>query len=153
MSAYVVDREHIRYLVSAGLAWDHISNGHLQWYWRSGWHKLEGENASRVGQMLWDENIRSIEGRYPDCVGHEERMPGAVGENYLFDFERWPLGQIQPVQVFKACACYSYQSCEHEEWEASEAFAYIQALRKRAEGALPGYEDAEWGVPTEQVTA
>jgi len=51
-----------------------------------------------------------------------------------------------PVAVLKACDGYEYQACEHPGWEASEAHAYINALRRRAIHALPGYDEAAWEV-------
>jgi hypothetical protein len=54
---------------------------------------------------------------------------------------------FEALQVLKACACYAYQSCEHSGWEASEAHAFIQALKDKAVRTLPGYGDAVWGAP------
>jgi hypothetical protein len=34
-----------------------------------------------------------------------------------------------PYFVYKQVCCYSYQSCEHPDWEHSVAFRYIEALR------------------------
>jgi hypothetical protein len=51
-----------------------------------------------------------------------------------------------PAAVFKALDCYEYQSCEHAEWEDSEAKSFCDALRKRAGTKVPGYEEAPWEV-------
>lgn len=149
MSAYIVDRDHIRYLVSAAVRLDRDA---LRWFHANVWHELptrDRERASQVGQMLWDENIRSIEGRYPGTKGKPDRMPGKSDDGMLVYSHAsgdWP-GPIDPVQVLKSCNCYEYQSCEHEEWSASEAHAFIEALRARAVRTLPGYEAAAWGAP------
>lgn len=149
MSAYVVNLDHIAYLVQAGTSCRlGFTRGVLRWHWgldrrgpvpssavlRAG----DLEQAQRVGQMLWDENVKSVEYRYPDSAGLCDcRYPETVPRFYTF----------APVQVLKACDCYVYQSCEHEGWTVSEAKAYIDALQIHAWQALPGYEEAEWGAP------
>ncbi len=153
MSAFVVSREHINYLVNAartrGMGRD---QGSMSWYWK-GKDNMNRSNASgengmyetEIGQMLWDENIKSIHARYPDTTEHPENMPGPIGENFVFSF-RHDSQEINPVQVIKLCHSYSYQSCEHEEWETSEAKGFIEALEHRAIFALPGYDEAEWEI-------
>ena len=149
MSAYVIDREHVRYLVDAAhrTFWPHRSP--FRWFYNGHWHTLDqSDNAAcvRAGQMLWNENIRSIEGRYPDC-GLDSDMPGPIGETYLYDTHKPRVNRPDWVAVLKACHCYRYQSCEHEGWEASEAYTFIDALMDTATHLLPGYEDAPWGAP------
>jgi hypothetical protein len=98
--------------------------------------------------MLWDENIRSIEGRYPDTSGRPENMPGKCDGMLIYSHISGDRrGPMNPVQVLKAINCYQYQSCEHDEWKSSEAHAFIEALRSAAISALPGYEAAAWGAP------
>ena len=151
MSAYIVDRDHIRYLISAALSPSLDRYPPFSWYHDGARHTLprcDRDRASQVGQMLWNENIKSIEGRYPGTEGKPENMPGKCDGMliYCHSYGNWP-GVIDPVQVLKAIDCYQYQSCEHEEWEASEAHAFIAALRAAAISALPGYETAAWGAP------
>jgi len=149
MSAYMVSRKHIQYMVEAGFR----HPGHhwnLSWYWngsRSEMRAGDYTEAERAGQMLWDENRKSIEARYPDCVDNPENMPGPIGESFEYGRHKHSdvLG-IDPVKTLKLIACYEYQACEHDGWEASEAHAYCQALRRSAINALPGYDDAPWGL-------
>ena len=137
MSAYMVDREHIKYLVHAALKWGVIR---------------EPARAAEWAQRLWDENKASILYRYPDCKEDESRMPGTVGETY--DFGDWPQ-ELPPyrdaVQVIKACHCYEYQACEHPGWETSLARQFTLDLVDAACAHLPGYDDAAWGAPREAV--
>lgn len=158
MSAYVVDREHVVYLVEAAMRLEGYGGG-LHWGWgretvgtyipaelRPG----DYDEAVRVGQMLWNECIRSVSARYPDEPVTD--LPGVEGEDYTFtrrDLD--PFLRIDPVQVLKSCSCYAYQSCEHDGWETSEAYAFIDALRHRAIASLPGYEEAAWGAPEPQT--
>ena len=149
MSAFVVGREHIRFLVSAARSPRIVQYAPFSYYWNGQRHQLpmnDREAAAKAGQLLWNENIRSVEGRYPDCVGKPENMPGPVDEVFIYAHSRDWTGNLEPVQVLKACNCYEYQSCEHEGWKTSEARAFIEALRSEAIRALPGYETAQWEV-------
>ena len=174
MSAYVVSRDHIHFLVWAA---GHLKRiGHeLSWVWDvnrtgygpgftgsstyqrrnfTGWDDVRGPEEmgpDALGQLLWDWNIRSVLYRYPDCT--IDNMPGPVGEN--FTNYRYPCGTVSivslawdevqsPVDVLSACAQLEYQACEHPTWEIEEAYAALSSIRKRAIGALPGYD---WNVP------
>ena len=166
MSAYIVDRKHIEYLVQSGLARAlHPDHSYLTWIWnldreartycRADLKPGDHEQAQRVGQMLWDECIKSVSSRYPadvltkhDATAPLEQLPGPLNEDFVYRHNQarcW--AQYDPIQVISACHAYSYQSCEHPEWEESEAYAYINALEKAAIHALPGYEDTVWGAP------
>jgi hypothetical protein len=149
MSAFIVGEEHIRYLVNAGLS-RVIRKGYgLNWYLdgvRVG--TLDGGDNSDdlTGQMLWDENFKSVNHRY----NNGDDLPGPLGlgrtapkYKHRLDFDR---KSIDPVQVLKAIKCYEYQSCEHEGWEKSSANAFCEALRFAAIAALLGYDDAQWEV-------
>jgi hypothetical protein len=153
MSAYIVDRSHINYMVQAALSrMLHPGHSNAAWVWninhkqgtysRNDLHKGDYKKATEVGQMLWDENIKSVHGRYPDDA--LESLPGPVGENYAFEFRFNHNIEIRPIQVLKAIDCYEYQSCEHSGWEESEAYAFIQSLRKDAIRALPEYDNMKW---------
>lgn len=101
--------------------------------------------------MLWRENIASVSARYPN--ESSATLPGPCNEDFVIRPSncRNDFGLINPVQVLKSCDCYNYQSCEHEGWMASEAHAFIQALREAAIDALPGYEQAVWGAPRKEA--
>lgn len=151
MSAYIVSRDHIAYLVEASLS-RRLCRGELAMRWRydNQWHELrhgDTDRAVEVGNMLWAENIVSVSARYPhDDV---DNLPGPIGENYAMRAANFRLAwsNVDPVQVIKACHCYEYQSCEHQGWEASEAKAFIDALVNRCTRVLDGYDDAAWGPP------
>ena len=156
MSAYVVGREHIIYLVEAGLVLPNWGrrHSHITWIWnidgeyedikRGELYPADYEAAQRVGQMLWDENLASVRYRYPDSP---DKLPGPIDCDYQYPETTPPFMHIDPIQVLSSCDCYGYQSCEHDGWATSEAKAFIGALQQRAWMALPGYEDAKWGAP------
>jgi len=153
MSAFVVSRNHIRYLVSAAADRNltEIQDYPLSWSWEGEMHTLPFDDRAEqtwLGQMLWAENVKSVSYRYRDDETSE--LPGVVEEaegGFQYgDHKPWSSSPITPVQVLKACDCYEYQSCEHPEWKQSEAYAFIQALRERAIEALPGYDKAQWEI-------
>lgn len=158
MSAYIVDKEHILYLVQAamsntiarsfGVSWVWNRNEQAGTYERNEIRQTQYDKAADVANMLWRENIKSVSYRYPGDKT-SGTLPGPVGGSLIVtkrDFLH-PFNRFDPVQVLKSVSCYEYQTCEHPEWESSEAFAFCQALRHAAIDALPGYDAAEWGAP------
>lgn len=143
MSAYLVNRYHIDMLIKAGLKQDHSHP--LGWKGPEGWASLTRQTVDRAGRMLWTENLKSIAYRYPDDESGER--PGPIG---LTDFEiaayAWTDHQhdISAVQALKALDCYEYQSCEHPEWDTSEAKTFCESLHSHLIGLLPGYDEAAW---------
>lgn len=142
MSAYMVDREVVGYLVGCAAMWD------MHWHDGKKSRSAAREDEVLTGQMLWDENRRSINARYPDTVENMKDAPGPVGEDYIFKYEDVFLrGAVEAVQVIKSVKCYQYQACEHEGWKESEAKKFADSLLQTAIRKLPGYEAAEWGAP------
>jgi len=144
----MVSREHITYLLDAAMA-HKITRGRL---YARGLDLRAGDftKATEIGQILWDENRKSIEHRYPDTVEDFSNAPGPIGESYEYEYR--PLfglrphgNDLDPVQVLKAIKCYEYQSCEHDGWANSAAWHFCQALQSHAISVLPGYDEAEWG--------
>lgn len=153
MSAYVVGRAHIRYMVEAALARSLFApHDSLSWIWdvnrdtggykRGNLAPSDYQEAARVGQMLWDENIASVLHRYPQDT--RETMPGPCDETFEYaehgpGFARLP--DIEPCQVISAIGCYEYQACEHPGWDKSEAKAFCQALKEAAMNRLVDLEE------------
>ena len=107
--------------------------------------ELTPETANQVGAMLAAENRRSVDHRYNETEMEDfytfTRYPGSC------DSVTPGTPGLDPVQVLKAIACYEYQSCEHPEWETSEAHEFCQAVRHATIDRLPGYEAAAWEIP------
>lgn len=148
MSAFVVAKAHIDYLVSAGF---HLGPGSskLRWWasppeaiadeeerqrfrydYDANLHELTWDNAGMVGAMLWAENMRSVNYRYEEAE---------VEEPYLFCEV-----DTEPLQTLKAISCYDYQTCEHPGWLLSEARQFCLSLQDHMIGKLPGYDDRAW---------
>ena len=151
MSAYIVQANHIIYLVTAATTRHLTSSSEFRWCHNGTVHTLpatDHERAADVANMLWRENIASVSARYPG--ESSATLPGPrVGAGVIAanEFTRVRWTRFEAVQVIKACKCYEYQSCEHAGWETSEAYAFINSLRSSVLRALPGYEAAEWGAP------
>lgn len=148
MSAYIVDRDHIAFLVYAAMYGGTHPNP-FQYGRGEGWSTLrhgDRAEAERIGQMLWDENIRSVSHRYPG--EGTDTLPGVDGEDYRFTLpERsaWGL-EFFPAEVFQAIDCLIYQSCETEDFRESEAWSFLYALRVAYCRKVTGGEPT-WGAP------
>ena len=134
MSAYVMSREEIRYLVAVaqrlGLYWNHGVQHH-----RIGQHhrlnSTDEAEGARVGQMLWDENVASVRYRYPGMA----ELPGPIDCDYQYGKHsiswalRIPLRTAKHVHgVFQLINAYRYQTCEHPAWKDSEAHEFCRFL-------------------------
>jgi hypothetical protein len=50
------------------------------------------------------------------------------------------------VQVIKAIHCFAYQARNVSDWESCWAKRVCDALERAAVNALPGYDEAPWGI-------
>lgn len=132
MSAFIVSRAHICYLVTAAL---HRDFRCIEDY----------DQADALGQMLWDENVKSVQARYASCS--IEQLPGvAEDEPLAYGTHTNSTRPIEPAQLLKACDCYDYQSCEHPGYDQSQAKELIEELRAMAWHKVPGYDAAQWEI-------
>lgn len=127
MSAFVVSPAHITAILANYKAAlesqraDVPDNGKLSYY----------------GRALLFENCRSVASRYREEVSKE-------WEGYIFP--DCFLGIPSPVAALRLCDSLEYQSCEHDGWEASPAFALLNKIRRTLIRALPGYNDNPWSL-------
>lgn len=129
MSAFVVSKADIDILVTAYLALRGSA--------------YANEEADKIGRMLWRENVLSVAYRYqmPERCGAEHADYIAAIEAYAFE----PI-YAKAAAVAKIARCYDYQSCEHPDWEASEARTIADLLMAAFPATLHGYDDAPWGI-------
>lgn len=120
MSAFIVDDAHIDFLVTYAIG--------------GGPSRVSGENPQKLGQMLVDQNTRSVNWRYRD---------NAAAATYVF---RPFTGPMTPVAVIKACDCYDHQACETEDYEKTQAARLVDAIRSKAIRSLTGYDLEPWEV-------
>lgn len=130
MSAWRVSPEHVVYMVKAMKAYGE------DFYTEKYFDKKGGEVW--FANYLLQENYRSVNYRYKEKDRPEEITRA------MFDKWNWKLNLIQTI---KTTHCYEYQTCEHPEWDGSMAEEFCKALASCCLHALPGYSEAEWGVP------
>lgn len=155
MSAFIVDKSHINAMLQGAISVNMRYRSTHKWYHNGEWHELTHDNASDIGQMLLEENIKSVSARYPESPLTD--LPGRIDCEYVIPFEWHVMGRIpKPIELIKITNCYAYQSCEHDDWKTSEAKAFCDALIDTTIGALPGYDDAPWewheDLPQSKVT-
>lgn len=111
------------------------------------------ELATLYADTLYQENIRSVRARYPD--DKRDDLPGpCIKPLHIVvtgaDFQTRKL-RFEPVAILKMCDGLEYQSCETEEWPQTVACRLLQAIRKAAISALPGYDKAPWDYYAEEA--
>lgn len=142
MSAFVVDKRHISAILDganlAGLRY----RSNFSWYYQGERHYLRPENINETGQMLLDENIKSVSYRYEDSS--LTNLPGRVDAEYVIPYRHTQQKQFSIIQYIKFVNCLDYQSCEHPDYKDSEAKCFMDALRESLVMCVPGYEESKW---------
>jgi hypothetical protein len=105
------------------------------------------DNPPTTFKLLVAENIRSLEARYPGRDFLEEWKQEASQYKYNPETER-PTDQTL---IVKCCDCYDYQSCESDDWDVTEAYGFINAVRgvaiaRGGKAKGPAYDAAPWGI-------
>lgn len=127
MSAFMVSKQHIDHMVAAAIKQNLI----------------EPADADETGRMLWNENLKSLKARYPGDGDGERPGPVDFRDRHVTEYVFTSPGiDLTPGGVAKTVGCYSYQSCEHRGWEASEAFALCQ---KMVPEKIPYDDSVPWG--------
>ena len=128
MSAWIVSRTHIDYIVTAAIQAELISM-----------------SPDETGRMLWRECLASVAYRYPDDTGNGDRPGPADFRDSDVDTYTWTETPVLTGGALaKTLGCYRYQSCEHPGWDTSESAALIEKLNAPVDGAE--YPDSvPWG--------
>lgn len=146
MSAYLVAPATIDALVAGAKAYIAPPRGSGYWYtddlhrcdFRLGVSDHEAVhgtyNPDTLGRMLWAENLRSINARYPDTIDNPEAIPGPIGvgpaEVMAYTYGPGPrVVDVDPFGLLGVVRGYVYQSCEHPGWRTSPARAFCDALK------------------------
>ena len=137
VSKVFVAKDTIDALVTAALTWGYSQPGEF-WFRPVGTMKVRKvgwEQATEVGEMLWRQNWETAEAWAQPGVD----MPA-------YEFERYP-GTPDPVVILKTISYYEYQTeTDPDIWDVSEAAGFMTYLRITAEGQLPGWTEAPWGI-------
>jgi hypothetical protein len=131
VSAWIVSKKHIDYLVTAIVR-----------------AELMAETPDEIGRMLWKECIDSVAYRYAGSGwnnGTIACLPGSGPEAAAWESYTWTeTPELTAGGLAKTVGCYSYQSCEHDEWPDSEACRVVTKLRESLGDV--GYDDSvPWG--------
>ena len=121
MSAWIVSRNHITSIVLMAIKLKTI----------------EEKDAEKTGQMLWEENYRSVNHRYAE-------------DKVCPKFEMTPMKEPSIGLAVKAIGCLDYQSCERNDWDDSEAKKLLDKMYAALDGDkmrdTKDYQDAPWGI-------
>ncbi len=151
MSAWLVFPDHISYLVTCAL--ELAPDGFLVF----GHDRLlTPDTKDAIGQLLMDENVRSVGYRYSRDTFDE--LPGPVDKTGIRDYRHIELTlPFDPIVLLKQLDCYEYQSCECPDWPETEASAFCQVVRALAEATLPAalqrLERSRWSSSAQLIPA
>lgn len=143
MSAFIVDPYHIRYLNTYAAHHNVRTPDH-----KGG--PMDGASMTHdeAATMLWNQNVRSVAYRYPDSG---DDLPGMIGftselpDHTLWIHLPWNHLDFPPGKVLAALACLEYQSCETPDYRETQAFDYLEAIRRDAIRRVDGY-DGTWEI-------
>jgi hypothetical protein len=136
MSAYVVSNDTIDLILSvAQRVARHDANIYLGESARYNLHT----DAQALGQILLNENYRSVNARY-----NETGEPEAYRFRHV-DTDRAGAGMDPAILVLGSIKCLRYQSCETEDYPTTDAARILNAIENKATSYLMSVHDAPWG--------
>ena len=123
MSAWIVSKAHIDFLVAAARAFDiEVQDG------------IETVSAKKspdqFGKILWDENHRSVNYRYDE----KKETP-----EYHYDerFDKFEFKSFTGIGFLEtAVGCYDYQTCECDDYKESVAYEILQKMDEAIDETL-----------------
>lgn len=144
MSAFVVDHQSIDYILSHWRKGQVFFSGPLREYLYKIEHEKElyllnkdgellSDHLNIVKNILYQENIRSVNFRYPDCSQTALVTPKFKN---VIDTELF--------QAIKSLDCLAYQSSECPNWGESIARQFIKKIERDLIRNSEGYKLAEW---------
>ena len=138
MSAYVVEGILISAIVNAAYGCERF---YLTHFFDAPNEFLDFRyDQARIGQILLDENYRSVNFRYKEKTAslpyrHDRRTR-----------------QLKPANILNFCNTYIYQACEHPEWEKSTAYRLIRWIMDDIIRSLDGYNDVRpWELKAQPI--
>ena len=158
MSAFICSPDHFKVLAVFAASRRHGSL-RVDPRYIDGFKQLEVRNelelASAYADVLYAENIRSVLHRYPDDT--LDSAPGPIDKPESITVTARDVCaaryRLPPVAILSMCDCLEYQSCETEDWASTPAWRLLNAIRRAAIRALPGYDDAPWDYCAEEQAA
>jgi hypothetical protein len=137
MSAFMCSDAHISAILSA---WK-FADVH-------DYDKLDDEKLRTCGQLLAAANGESVMHRYHDILGeNRDAVPPAAILAPQFKLSRKIMrSPPTPIAALKLIHSLDYQSCEPDNWEASEARKLLYHIERAIIHAMPGYDEAAWSI-------
>lgn len=123
MSAWIVSKAHIDFLVAAARAFDikaRTMSGEVS----------ARETPDKFGKILWDENHRSVNYRYDE----KNKTP-----EYHYDerFDKFEFKSLTGLGFLEtAVGCYDYQTCECDDYKESVAYEILQKMDEAIDETL-----------------
>jgi len=115
MSAYIMSEQDINELVNYFV--NATASTQLWIPVRGQYNYLTRDNAQQVAQILYSENVRSVDARY--------------NETNVTDFNYKPsYNTVSDKEVAKLIDSLEYQSCETDDYYTTEAYRMICNMRK-----------------------
>lgn len=135
MSAFVVNDNHINVIVSYFV--EDAMDDRL-WYEMNGkYGYMSKEDAEKVAQCLYSQNIRSVNDRYNEL---EE-------DGFAYKFIPHARRVYSIGEIAMALDCLEYQSCESEDYHATDAYKLLLAMRKQLLKEVAKEQGADtWGI-------
>ena len=139
MSAYIVEDKVIRYLIASAIRFDaYVKVPKVEGRGDRSYDnvsKFDAEELDALGQILLDENYRSVNARYREAEQPKKFVFGRSKTDRSAGFT-----VINAPQVFETVANYEYQASETDDFEASDAYNFTSRL-VRAVGRSLATED------------
>lgn len=101
--------------------------------------------AEDFARILIEQNIRSVEARYPN-YGEAGGLLNCSSEEYIEECVQAAKNfraYIPPHKIVKLCGTYSYQACETDDYYETDAFWYITRIKGSAAYDLADALDQE----------
>ena len=155
MSAFICDPDHFKALAVFAAARNHhgrnvdpryLTGFRAEVKTQPDRYDTTADLATAYGDLLYQENIRSVRARYPGDTW--DALPGPCskplrlvvkpGDDTLAKY------RLSPVALLKMADCLEYQSCETEDYRETVAFELLEHIRRAAIRRLPGYDAAPW---------
>ena len=123
MSAYIVSNTHIDAILTTCQKYSGIG--------------VPPNVLTEYGKLLLRQNILSVAYRYAEIPDLQ------IADEYVFTPYTKELSLIGAI---KLCHCLEYQSCETDDYLATDAFARLHHIKGTFIRELPGYDDAKWSI-------
>ena len=129
MSAYLVDSNDFAVIAQ------HAFKAGPHYYNLDSRLEIEVEDAPALAVLLAQENIKSLEHRYPSepaggFLSHKDQTV----TDFLAEVSqkaRRLQGHFNPAHIKRVLGSYEYQSCEHPDYYKSDAYHVVRSLKDR----------------------